>query len=111
MGTEMAIRHPEDGSALVEAAIIFPVLILILYWSSALTDVLVLKLKAAEAVRYALWETTVFKTPAQIQDEVARKYIDLRSPRDVAVAGSGLLLYPSLRSRGSMSTSTPLPRR
>jgi hypothetical protein len=96
----MPIRHPEDGSALVEAAIIFPVLILILYWSSALTDVLVLKLKAAEAVRYALWETTVFKAPAQIQDEVARKYLDLRSPRDVQVAGTGLLLFPSLPQPG-----------
>lgn len=96
----MRIRHPEDGSALVEAAIIFPVLILILYWSSALTDVLVLKLKAAEAVRYALWETTIFKTPAQIQDELARKYIDLRSPRDVQVAGTGLLLYPNLPQPG-----------
>src|SRR3954470_8897711 len=92
----MAIRHPEDGSALVEAAIIFPVLVLILYWSSALTDVLVLKLKAAEAVRYALWETTVFKPAAQIQDEVQRKFVDLRSPRDVQAQGTGLLLTPSL---------------
>src|SRR5690348_3943112 len=96
----MAIRHPEDGSALVEAAIIFPVLLLILYWSSALTDVLVLKLKAAEAVRYALWETTVFKTPEQIQDEVRRKFVDLRSPRDVNVQGTGLLLTPSLPDGG-----------
>lgn len=96
----MPIRHPEDGSALVEAAIIFPVLVLILYWSSALTDVLVLKLKAAEAVRYALWETTVFKTPEQIQDEVRRKFVDLRSPRDVTAQGTGLLLTPSLPDGG-----------
>jgi hypothetical protein len=96
----MAIRHPEDGSALVEAAIIFPVLVLILYWSSALTDVLVLRLKAAEAVRYALWETTVFKLPEQIQDEVQRKFIDLRSPRDLDAPGTGLLLTPSLPKPG-----------
>ena len=43
----------QSGSALVEAAILFPVLILILYWSIALTDVLVLKLKASEAARFA----------------------------------------------------------
>src|SRR4051794_16084369 len=96
----MAIGQSEDGSALVEAAILFPVLVLILYWSSALTDVLVLKLKAAEAVRYALWETTVFKPPAQIQDEVQRKFIDLRSPRDVTVQGTGLLLAPRLPNPG-----------
>ena len=96
----MAIRHPEDGSALVEAAIIFPVLVLILYWSSALTDVLVLKLKAAEAVRYALWETTVLKPAAQIQGEVERKFIDLRSPRDLDTQGTGLLLIPTLPKPG-----------
>ena len=51
------MRHfsGESGSALVEAAILFPCVLLILYWSVALTDVLVLKLKASEAARFALW--------------------------------------------------------
>jgi hypothetical protein len=84
----------ERGSAMVEAAIIFPCLVLILYWSAALTDVMVLKLKAAEAVRYALWESTVFKPPAQIDTEVQRKFVDLRSPRDVNISYTGLLMYP-----------------
>ena len=84
----------ERGSAMVEAAIIFPCLVLILYWSAALTDVMVLKLKAAEAVRYALWESTVFKPPAQINAEVQQKFVDLRSPRDLKLSYTSLLMYP-----------------
>ena len=86
--------HSERGSAMVEAAIIFPCLVLILYWSAALTDVMVLKLKAAEALRYALWETTVFKQQAQISSELEQKFVDLRSPRDVSISYTGLLMYP-----------------
>ena len=88
------LRKSERGSAMVEAAIIFPCLVLILYWSAALTDVMVLKLKAAEAVRYALWESTVFKPPAQINSEVQAKFVDLRSPRDLNLAYTSLLMYP-----------------
>jgi hypothetical protein len=90
----MAMRTSERGSALVEAAIIFPCLVLILYWAAALTDVMVLKLKAAEALRYSLWETTVFKDPAAIDREVKEKFVDLRSPASIDVAYTGLLMYP-----------------
>src|ERR1043166_5857033 len=90
----MTTRTTERGSALTEAAIIFPCLVLVLYWSIAMTDVMVLKLKAAEALRYALWETTVFKAPRQINTEVNQKFVDLRSPRDENVSYTGLLMYP-----------------
>jgi len=90
----MRSLREEQGSALVEAAILIPVLILILYWSSAFTDVLVLKIKATEAARYALFETTVWKTPAQIDKEVRTRFADLRSPASVAMKSTGLLLYP-----------------
>jgi len=90
----MRALREERGSALVEAAILIPVLVLILYWSGALTDVLVLKLKASEAARYALFETTVWKTPAQIDQEVRTRFADLRSPAPLAMKSTGLLLYP-----------------
>lgn len=79
---------------MVEAAIIFPCLVLILYWSAAFTDVMVLKLKAAEALRYTLWESTVFKAPAQINSEVQQRFVDLRSPKSINVSYTGLLMYP-----------------
>ena len=90
----MRALREEQGSALVEAAILIPVLILILYWSSAFTDVLVLKIKASEAARYALFETTVWKRPAQIDQEVRTRFADLRSPASVSLRTTGLLLYP-----------------
>src|SRR2546425_2110373 len=90
------MRSPggQSGSALVEAAIVFPVLILILYWSVALTDVLVLKLKASEVARFALWETTAWKSPRQIDHEVRQRFGDLRSAASIDRADTALLLFP-----------------
>lgn len=93
----MRALRKERGSAMVEAAIIFPCLVLILYWSAAITDVLVLKLKAAEALRYTLWEMTVFKSPRQIDTEVQQKFVDLRSPKSINISYTGLLMYPLAR--------------
>ena len=90
------MRSPggQSGSALVEAAIVFPVLILILYWSVALTDVLVLKLKASEVARFALWETTAWKSPRQIDHEVRQRFGDLRSAASIDRTDTALLLFP-----------------
>jgi hypothetical protein len=84
----------QSGSALVEAAILFPCLLLILFWSIALTDVLVLKLKASEAARFALWETTAWRSAQLIDREVAKRFPDLRSPAGIEIATTGLLTYP-----------------
>jgi hypothetical protein len=61
---------------------------------AAMTDAMVLKLKAAEALRYALWETTVFKPKEQIISEVQARFRDLKSPRDVDAKTTDLLLLP-----------------
>jgi len=103
------LHREERGSALTEAAIVVPCLVLIVYWSSALSDVLVLKLKAAEAVRYALWESTVFKSPEQIDVDVQRRFADLRSPRQIRARHTGLVLYPLARDlawRAHVDTTT-----
>jgi len=99
----------ERASALVESAIVLPVLLLLVMFGAAMTDVMVLKLKAAEAVRYAVWETTVFKPAAQIQEEVADKFKDLKSPRDLDTQTTDLLLYPaadSLHFEAKVDTSS-----
>jgi len=91
--------HTEDqGSALTEAAIVLPCLVLAICWSAALTDVLILKCKAAEALRYALWENTVFKPPARVDAEVRSRFADLRSPRQIRMQNTGLLMYPLTRN-------------
>ena len=69
-------RSTERGSAMVEAAIVFPVLVVIVMWSAAIADIMVLKLKAAEAARYALFETTVLHTGPQIDADVQARYLE-----------------------------------
>jgi hypothetical protein len=74
------LHRDQGGTALVEAALVLPCLTLAVLWSVALTDVLLLKLEAAEAARFALWESTVFRAPARIASEVERRFAarDLR---------------------------------
>jgi len=103
------LHREEAASALVEAAIVLPCLVLAVLWSAALTDVLILKLKAAEAARHALWESTVFKAPQQIAPDVARRFEDLASPGDVRRAYTALLLRPrarDLRWRAEVDTTS-----
>ena len=86
----------ECGSALVEAAIVLPCLVLILHWSVALTELLLVRLKAGEAARRALWETTIG-----------------RAPRFVEESGSGLWSSRPLRFRTSIGLRAalgPIPR-
>ena len=103
--------HTEDeGSALTEAAIALPCLVLAICWSAALTDVLILKCKAAEALRYALWENTVFKPPTRIDAEVRSRFADLRSPGRVRLQHTGLLMYPLARNLACRLVLTQVTR-
>ena len=94
----------EQGSALVEAALVIPVLLLLVCGSVALTDAVALKLKLAEALRYALWESTVFKPEARIEAEVRIRFADLRSPSTVRSQATGLVLYPHARNLSFRAT-------
>jgi len=91
-------RTGERGSALAEAALVFPCLVLAISGSVAMAELLILKLKAAEAARFALWESTVFKAPSEIESEVQQRFADLRSPRRIREADTGLWSRPSARS-------------
>ncbi|GAC1336569.1 MAG: hypothetical protein NVSMB23_01790 [Myxococcales bacterium] len=90
-------RDSERGSALVEAAIVLPVLVLAILWSVAMTDVLILKIKSSEAARFALWETTVFREGPAIDADVRARFADLRSPAGLSLDFTGLALYPRAR--------------
>ena len=84
----------ERGSAMVEAAILFPCLVLIVMWSSAMTDIMVLKLKSAEAARFSLWETAAMRSPAEIDRDMQARFADLRSPAAIRTDHTGLMMYP-----------------
>lgn len=97
-------RSTERGSAMVEAAIVFPVLVVIVMWSAAIADIMVLKLKAAEAARYALFETTVLHTGPQIDADVQARFVDLRSPASLNLSYTGLMMYPLAKDIAWLAT-------
>jgi len=92
--TLASLLQRERGSAMTEGAIIIPVLIILLFWAIAMTDIMVLRVKAAEASRFALWESTVFRSQTQITADVAQRFRDLRSPQSINVEYTALLMYP-----------------
>ncbi len=84
----------ERGSSLIEAAIMIPVLIMLLYWAIGVTDIMALRCKASEAARFALWETTVFRTQAEVLPDVWQRFADLKSPQGINLPYTGQMLYP-----------------
>jgi len=104
LSTSARWARRQRGSALTEGALIFPVLIILLFWAVAMTDIMVVRLKMNEASRFATWETTVFRTPAEIGADVAQRFRDLRSPATVNSEFTGLLLYPMAKWMRMTST-------
>jgi hypothetical protein len=76
-------RDREQGTALTEFVVIMPLFILLLFWSEFFVDLGLVKLKAEEAARYALWEMTAQRDPGAIQAEVSQRFKDLSSPADI----------------------------
>ena len=58
------ITTSEDGSALTEFAIVVPVFVIILLWSTFIADVGLLRIKIQEVARLAAWEMTVQQNAA-----------------------------------------------
>ena len=70
----------EEGSALTEFAIVAPLFVILIYWAQFFADLGVLKLKAEEAARYAVWEMTAQRSPAAVSNEVRTRFADIASP-------------------------------
>jgi hypothetical protein len=78
----MMRRHRESGSALTELAIVAPVFIVLVLWAQFFTDLGILRLKADEAARFALWEVAAQRPNAEIARDVQTRFSDLSSPTD-----------------------------
>lgn len=70
----------DEGTALTEFAIVAPLFIVLIYWSQFFVDIGVLKLKAEEAARYAVWEMTAHRDAGAVANEVRTRFADLESP-------------------------------
>lgn len=70
----------DSGTALTEFAIIAPLFVILIYWSQSFADLGILKLKAEEAARYAVWEMTAQRGTGAVGNEVRTRFADLASP-------------------------------
>lgn len=73
----------EEGSALTEFALVAPLFILLMYWSTFFADVSLVRLKADEAARYSVWEMVAQRPPVTVQQEVRERFANLASPRAI----------------------------
>jgi hypothetical protein len=78
----MTTRRGQRGSALTEFVIVLPLFVLLVYWAQFFTDLAILKLKTEEAARFAVWEFAAQRSPAEIDQDLRSKFIDLASPDD-----------------------------
>ncbi|MCX7943043.1 MAG: hypothetical protein N2746_00835 [Deltaproteobacteria bacterium] len=51
----------QNGSAIVEASILFVAIVAVILWSHVLLDIALAKIKTQEVVRYAAWEFTAYQ--------------------------------------------------
>lgn len=73
-------RRRERGTALTELAILVPLFVIIFMWAQFFTDLGLVKLKAEEAARYALWEMAVQQPVGGAAASVQDRFKDLASP-------------------------------
>ena len=73
-------RDPEEGTALTELAILAPIFILIFMWAQFFVDLGLVKLKAEEAARFALWEMAAQQPIGGTVSAVRDRFSDLASP-------------------------------
>lgn len=92
----------QDGTATVEMAIMAPIFAILLLWSISFSDILVVKLAAQEAARFAAWQATVDVLPISGADpgggaikDIQTRFADLRSPETMNYPHTGLLSFPS----------------
>lgn len=82
------LSRSEDGSALTEFAVIVPLFILLILWSTLIADVGLLRIKVQEVARYGLWEMTVQKSTGAVERDVRNIY----SGKSIATGASSFLV-------------------
>jgi hypothetical protein len=99
-------RGDERGQALVEFAIVAPLIVMILLFAIWFYELLFIRLKAQEAARYAAWEATAYKLHdyAKGKSELSK----LASSMQTSVIADTMVRYSALNSSqpglGSAST-------
>ena len=99
------LRRERSGQALVEFAIISPLIVMMLLFSIWFYEVVQIKLKVQEAARYAAWEAT-----AHPQHDYKKGWLDLlvkQGTMILSVSAESMLRYQDLNSTELLSGVTP----
>ena len=94
-------RRHEEGQALVEFAIVAPLIVMVLMFSIWFVELVQIKLKVQEAARYAAWEATSYKL--HDYDKGPSELNKLSSDMTKRVSVEAMLRYSDLDS----SSATP----
>ncbi len=82
-------RLARRGSSTVEFALMAPLLIVLVLWSSYFWELLRVRIKVAEAARFIAFERTVRKDLSSITNEAQSRYQDLNGATKGVALGSG----------------------
>lgn len=82
-------RRAERGGAMVEFAIMAPVIIVLILWSNYFLEVQLARIKGAEVARYVGFERTVRKDVGAIANEAKTRYQDLNGATKTGTAAKG----------------------
>src|SRR5512137_163924 len=95
-------RRHEQGQALVEFAIVAPLIIMVLMFSIWFVELVQIKLKVQEAARYAAWEATSYKL--HDYDKGQSELNKLSSEMTQKVSQEAMLRYSDLDSSSASPT-------
>jgi hypothetical protein len=90
------LRGGESGQALVEFAIVAPLIVLVLMFAVWFYELIHIKLKVQEAARYAAFEATAFKLHDYDQGKTANSTLALQAQSSIMV--EAMLRYADLDS-------------
>ena len=96
-------RSDESGQALVEFAIVVPLVIMVFMFSIWFTELVQIKLKVQEAARYAAWEPTAFPLHDYGQGNSANT--KLSGQMTLNVMGDTAVRYMNMNSADIMPTN------
>ena len=97
-----ALVEDESGQALVEFAIVLPLIIMVFMFSMWFTELVQIKLKVQEAARYAAWEATAY--PLHDYAKGPSALTTLAGQATLAVSADTILRYSNMDSADNTPT-------
>ena len=101
-GVKAKFSRDESGQALVEFAIVVPLIIMVFMFSMWFTELVQIKLKVQEAARYAAWEGTAYQL--HDYDKGPSSLTSLAGKATMAISSDTILRYSNMNSADNTPT-------